>query len=197
MNATQLGLFDAPVTKSRAKYAVLDFETGGTNADRNALCSVALVRVDENLEEVDRYYTLIIDLPGKVIEDEALNINGLTRAQIQAEGKPWAEVFEEIKARLNGCIPVAHNAQFDYRFLKQRGLDVGDAICTMELAWKVWPSQKAKLNLVYQRMYGREFEGAHNSLFDVLATIELMKWYRNKNPNLLIPTEINWNRFRR
>ena len=197
-NWVQEDMFDTKVAdKSVAKFAVLDFETGGTDAARNALCSVAVVRVDENFNEVDRYYTLIIDTPDKIIEDEALRINGLTREQIKAEGKPWDEVFAEIKSLLTGCIPVAHNAQFDYRFLKNRGFDVGDAVCTMEVAWKIWPTQKVKLGIVYNRMYGHDFEGAHNSLFDVLATIELLKWYNQKDPALLIPAPINWNRFKR
>ncbi len=193
----QLGLFDAPVVESRAKYAVLDFETGGTDAKRNALCSVALVQIDENLDEVSRYYTLILDAPDKVIEPEALRINGLSLDEICHNGKSWTEVFEEIKSRLNGCIPVAHNAQFDYRFLRERGHDVGDAICTMELSWKVWPTQKAKLGIVYNRMYGHDFSGAHNSLFDVLATIELMKWFKQNKPEMLRPAPINWDRFKR
>jgi DNA polymerase III epsilon subunit-like protein len=191
MFSPQVSLFDP-----RAKYAVLDLETGGTDAAKSAICSVAVVRVDEKFEEVDRYYTLVIDTPDKVIEEEALRINGLTREQIASEGKPWAEVFETIKGLMQGCIPVAHNAQFDYKFLKLRGFDVGNAVCTMETSWKVWPSQKAKLAIVYQRMYGQSFEGAHNSLYDVLATIELMKGFYQKNPALLIPAPINWTRFR-
>lgn len=193
----QLDMFAAPVVESKAKYAILDFETGGTKAESSAICSVAIVRVDENLNEVDRYYTLVVDTPDKVIEDEALSINGLTRKQIRDEGNLWVNVFEEIKSRMTGCIPVAHNAQFDFRFLKQRGFDVGNAVCTMELAWKLWPTQKAKLNVVYQRMYGSQFEGAHNSLYDVLATIELLKWYNKKDPTLLEPKPINWDRFKR
>jgi DNA polymerase III epsilon subunit-like protein len=193
----QLELFDSPTIAAPAKYAVLDFETGGTDAKRSALCSVAIVRTDENLEEVDRYYTLIVDVAGKTIEDEALRINGLTRLQILAEGQPWFKVFDEIRNRLSGCIPAAHNAQFDYRFLRERGCDVGDAICTMELSWKVWPTHKAKLNIVYQRMYGSDFSGAHNSLYDVLATIELMKWFKKNKPELFVPSPINWDRFKR
>jgi DNA polymerase III epsilon subunit-like protein len=188
---------EAAPAKSLAKYAVLDFETGGTDPKIHALCSVAVVRVDADLNEVDRYYSLIVDLPDRIIGDEALRINGLTRQQIRDEGHLWVIVFEDIKRLLAGCIPVAHNAQFDYRFLKERGLDVGDAVCTMELAWKLWPTQKAKLDIVYNRMYGHSFEGAHNSLFDVLATIDLMKWYYKKDPTLLQPKPINWDRFKR
>lgn len=194
---SQINMFDAPVEETSAKFAVLDFETGGTDAKRHALCSVAVVRVDEALNEVDRYYTLIIDTPDKIIDDEALRINGLTRQQIAQEGNLWYNVYADIRNLLRGCIPVAHNAQFDFRFLKERGYPVEMAVCTMETSWLVWPSQKAKLNIVYHRMYGHEFEGAHNSLYDVLATIELMKWFAKKDAALLEPKPINWDRFKR
>lgn len=197
MNVYKQADMFSPVREIPAKYAVLDFETGGTDAQRNSLCSVGLVRLDENLNEVDRYYTLIVDTPDKITDDEALRVNGLTREQIAKEGKPWFEVYAELRARLDGCILVAHNAQFDFRFLKNRGYPVEEAVCTMELSWKIWPTQKAKLGIVYNRMYGHEFVGAHNSLFDVLATVELMKWFNQKDPELLKPVPINWNRFKR
>lgn len=196
----QLGLFDAPPKEDKAgvpKYCVIDLETGGVDKERNSICSVAVVRVDKDFAEIDRFYSLVVDTPDKTTENEALRVNGLTREQISKEGRPWHQVFSEIQRLLKGCVPVAHNCSFDYGFLRLRGYEVLEAIDTMELAWKVWPSQKAKLGMVYNRMYGHELEGAHNSLFDVLATIELLKWFYKKDPALLSPSKVNWDRFKR
>ncbi len=192
----QMSFFDF-VEQRVPKWVVLDFETGGTDAKRDALCSVGLVRVDENFQEVDRYYTLIIDAPDKHIDPEALRVNGLTLDQIKREGKPWEEVFEVIKRRLSGCIPVAHNAQFDYRFLKDRGYPIEDAVCTMENDWAISPYLKHKLGIVYNRIYGHDFVGAHNALDDVLATVEVLKWQVAKDPKYGEPKPINWTRFSR
>ena len=195
----QLDMFDIQpeYLPGMAKHAVLDFETGGTDNKRNALCSVAIVRVDCNFKEIDRYYTLIIDTPDKIIEGEALRINGLTREQIAAEGRPWPEVFAEIKNRLWDCIPVAHNAQFDFGFLRERGYSITHAVCTMENDFALFPAQKHKLGLVYQRLYGSQFAGAHNALGDVLATVQVLKWQVAKDPKYGVAQEINWNRFKR
>jgi DNA polymerase III epsilon subunit-like protein len=197
MVVQQLDMFAPVPVKTRAKYAVLDFETGGTKPETSALCSVAVVRVDENFDEVDSYSTLIIDLPNKIVEREALAINGLTLEEINSKGKEWYYVFEDIKALLAGCIPCGHNVAFDFAFLKNRGYPIETCVCTMELAWKTWPTQKAKLGIVYNRMYGTDFAGAHDALNDVRATIELMKWFNEKNPALLEPAPVNWNRFKR
>ncbi len=194
---TQLNMFDIRA-EDAPKWAVLDFETGGVDSAHHALCSVAIVRVDSEFKEVDRYYTLIIDYPDKVVQADALRVNGLTLEQIKSEGKPWSEVFEDIKNLLNGCIPVAHNAQFDYRFLKERGYPIEDAVCTMENDYKIFPYQKHKLGLVYNRIFGHDFVGAHNALDDVLATVEVLKWQvQTKGAEYGEPKKINWDRFKR
>ena len=179
-----------------AKWNVLDFETGGLEAKTSALCSVACAQVDEDFEEVARYYTIIKDGVGKFLSDEALRVNGIKREEI-AHGTPWEDVFVAIKNMLEGCIPVAHNAQFDFRFLKERGYPIENAVCTMENDYKISPSTKHKLGMVYNRIFGHDFVGAHNSLDDVIATLQVLKWQVAQDPKYGEPQPINWTRFDR
>ena len=179
-----------------AKWCGIDFETGGTNNKTSALCSVACVQVDEDFNEVSRYYSTIRDVDGKFYEYEAMKINGLNQDDLKANGTPWEYVFTAIKNMLNGCIPVAHNAQFDLGFLVQRGYPIDKAVCSMENDYKISPATKHKLGMVYNRIYGHDFVGAHNSLDDVVATLQVLKWQVAQDPKYGEPQPINWDRFK-
>lgn len=182
---------------SDPQFCIIDFETAGLYPALNAIVSVGVVRLDENLEEVDRWYTVIKDYPDKVISDEALKVNGITREEIEA-GMPVDLALNILNGVfLHGCVPVAHNASFDFDFLRKRGFDYPEAICTMENSMRIWPTQKAKLGLVYNRIYGHDFTGAHNALDDTLACADVLRWQAKKDPKYLIPKPINYERFKR
>jgi|WetSurMetagenome_2_1015567.scaffolds.fasta_scaffold83493_4 DNA polymerase III subunit epsilon len=178
-------------------YVVCDTETGGLDANKNALVSIAIVELDENLEEIGRHYTLVKDDPDKIIEQQALDINGITLAQIEKKGKPVAEVMERVKELFADAIIVCHNAAFDIAFTNARGTNVLEAIDTMDLAWKRWPGKTAKLGIVCERL-GFSIKNAHNSLSDTLATVDVLKKFaEDKSLNALKPYPIIFNRFKK
>jgi DNA polymerase-3 subunit epsilon len=156
------------------EIAVLDFETGGTDPKIHAICSVAVITLAPDWRETHRYYTLIRDVPERLIEDQALDINHLTRAEIAAEGRPIEQVLDEIYALVDGRIVAAHNAAFDVGHLNARGFDIVEAIDTMCLSWKVWPGQSAKLQEVARR-FGVTPSIAHHALGDVETTIAVLQ----------------------
>ena len=71
--AEQISMFDVKTPK----YCVLDFETGGLNEKVNGLASVGVIRLDENLQEVDRDYFLMYE-EDKTYDQGALDVNQLT-----------------------------------------------------------------------------------------------------------------------
>jgi len=179
------------------KYAVCDTETGGLDAIKNALVTIAVITLDENLNEIEEYYSIVKDDPNKIVEDQALNVNGITRKQIYEEGKPIKEVMQKVIELFNDSIPVFHNGAFDAAFTNARGTNIKECIDTMDLAWKKWPRQKAKLGMVIERL-GFAIEDAHNSLGDVKMTIKLLQEFsKDKNLNALIPRPINFNRWKK
>jgi oligoribonuclease (3'-5' exoribonuclease) len=38
-----------------------------------------------------------------------------------------------------------------------------------------------KLGDIYEELFGKKIEGAHRSLVDVEATIEILRWYRKES----------------
>jgi DNA polymerase III alpha subunit (gram-positive type) len=191
----QLDFMDM-VGNGQPKLAVFDLETGGFNEKVNGIASFAVVRLDENLNEVDRHYSLTYE-PDKVYEQSALDVNGLKLEQLQSEGWRPAQFLHLCKGLFEGMTIVGHNLQFDSRFFNARGFDIQNGICTMENDYDLTPYAKHKLGIVYNRYYGHDFTGAHDALFDVLATIDLLKWQIAKDPKYGVARQINWDRFKR
>ncbi|MDP6197525.1 MAG: ribonuclease T [Porticoccaceae bacterium] len=109
---------------------VVDVETGGFNADTNALLEIAAVilEMDEqgNLQIKETYSKNIEPFPGAVVEQSALEFTGIDiydpERNPEEESEALREIFRPIRKEVSdtGCtraIMVAHNAHFDLGFI--------------------------------------------------------------------------------
>lgn len=180
-----------------SKIVVLDFETGGLDPAIHALMSVAAIQLGEpelfpNLPIVREYYTVIQDLPEKIITPEARAVNGITDEMILKNGLPIDPVLDDLQFILDDAIVCCHNAAFDVDWLNHRGFDIQEAIDTMFLSWDHWGRYtKAKLGIVCERA-GIPVQDAHNSLGDTRMTVELLRYLAKANPEVLKPKPIQW-----
>ena len=125
----------------------LDLETTGAAASVDRITEIGLIEV-ENGEYVREWSTLVnpqMDIPPFI---EALT--GINDAMV-AEAPTFAAVSVELHARLMGKLLVAHNARFDYGFLRAEfaRLDTdyaSDLVCTVKLSRKLFPGH-ARHNL--------------------------------------------------
>lgn len=164
----------APAARPAAVYAVLDLETGGLDPAACAICSVAVMTLDTNLNEVRRYHRLVADEPGRRYDPDALAINGLDPCRLRATGIPIAQVLRELARGLKGKVLVCHNARFDAGFLAARGIEVPEWICTLELARKLVPGGSLKLGDLARRL-GVEQGLAHDALGDVVTCANVFR----------------------
>ena len=117
-------------------FAVFDLETTGIAASKHhRIIEFGVVRLDENLEVVEEWETLIN--PERDIG--AFDVHGLTAGDVN-EAPTFADIAADIWHRFEGTIPVAHNFSFDRRFIlaefARTGVDLDsfDGLCTMQLA---------------------------------------------------------------
>ncbi|TXH03931.1 MAG: ribonuclease T [Nevskiaceae bacterium] len=109
---------------------VVDVETGGFNAQTDALLEIAAVilGVDEagNLVRRETVFSHVAPFPGANIEKAALEVNGIDPDHplrlAKSEHDALAHVFKPIRQAIseNGCtraILVGHNAHFDLGFV--------------------------------------------------------------------------------
>ncbi|MCB5165592.1 3'-5' exonuclease [Streptomyces bambusae] len=100
--------------------AGFDLETTGTEPREARIVTAAVVEVEPDGTVVRR--SLWLADPGVAIPEQATAIHGITTAQAAADGRPAAEVADEIATTLAGLwdrgIPVvAYNAAFDLTLL--------------------------------------------------------------------------------
>lgn len=120
--------------------AFVDLETTGTVATRDRITEIGIVRVEEG-EVVEEWSTLVN--PGCSIPEEIQALTGITNAMVR-DAPSFEEVRRDVHDRLDGHLFVAHNARFDYGFLKNEFLRVempftADVLCTVRLSRRLYP----------------------------------------------------------
>jgi DNA polymerase-3 subunit epsilon len=121
--------------------AFVDLETTGMAADEDRVTDVGIVRVEDGV--VDEWTTLVN--PGCGIPAAIQALTGITNAMV-AHAPTFERVADEVAERIAGCVMVAHNARFDYGFLKHEFARLGRAftakvLCTVKLSRRLYPDR--------------------------------------------------------
>jgi DNA polymerase III epsilon subunit-like protein len=169
---------------------VFDLETTGLplaeGADLNLqprITEFGAIKLDEDLKEIDVIEFLVN--PGIPLDPKITKITGLTDEMLKDQKPFIARLDQVIDFFLGERILVAHNLPFDRVVLKFELERVGRAlnfpwppehICTVEVGETVW-NKKRKLGDIYLEVTGQEHKGAHRSIADVRALIEIVRWY--------------------
>ena len=124
-------------------YTLLDLETTGSTPLRDRITEIGLVRF-ENGVEVLRWQALLN--PECKIPLHIQNLTGITHNMV-GNAPTFKEIADELLAYLEGTVLVAHNARFDYGFLKSEFLRVGHTfrqklLCTVKLSRALYPEHK-------------------------------------------------------
>ena len=161
-----------------AAYAVVDVETTGTSIEADEIVSLAVLRLDADGRELDRFASLV--RPAGPIPAEATAVHGIDDAAVR--GAPtFAELAAELRALLEGAVFVAHNADFDLPLVQHafaragaRYLPTGVA-CTLDAFRLLEPTERShRLESLCER-HGIELDDAHDARDDALATVELLR----------------------
>ena len=89
---------------------MVDVETTGTSVEADEIVSLAVLRLDADGRELERFASLV--RPAGPIPAEATAVHGIDDAAVR--GAPtFAELAPELRALLEGAVFVAHNADFD------------------------------------------------------------------------------------
>ena len=161
-----------------AAYAVVDVETTGTSVEADEIVSLAVLRLDADGRELERFASLV--RPAGPIPAEATAVHGIDDASVR--GAPtFAELAPEFLALLEGAVFVAHNADFDLPLVQHafaragaRYLPSGVA-CTLDAFRLLEPTERShRLESVCER-HGVELDDAHDARDDALATVELLR----------------------
>jgi DNA polymerase-3 subunit epsilon len=158
-------------------YAVVDVETTGTRAwagDR--ITEIAVVAVRGGVV-AETFETLVN--PERPIPPWITRLTNITWDMVR-DAPRFRDICEDVVRAMDGAIFVAHNAQFDWRFVTTevervtgRQLE-GRRLCTVRLARKLLPQLRSR-RLDYLAMhYDVNITARHRAGGDAVATAEIL-----------------------
>lgn len=158
------------------KYAVVDVETTGGSFKLDKVIEIGIVLVDGD-QITGTYQTLIH--PERSIPYQITALTGINNEMI-ADAPRFYEVARQIVELTGDRIFVAHNARFDYNFIKAEFEELGfvftrKILDTVKLSRMAFPGYKSYSlgNLI--SIFGIEVTDRHRALDDALATAEIFQ----------------------
>jgi DNA polymerase-3 subunit epsilon len=147
--------------------AFVDLETTGATATADRITEIGIIEVDA--DGAVREWQQLVN-PGTRIPPFIEQLTGISNAMV-ADAPPFAAVAGETLRRLAGRLFIAHNARFDYGFLKNEFKRLGitfraPVLCTVKLSRTLFPEYKRhNLDSLIER-HGLQAEARHRALAD-------------------------------
>jgi DNA polymerase-3 subunit epsilon len=165
------------------RIACVDLETTGGHAGRDRVMEAGIVLLEDG-EIVEEWSTLVN--PEVRIPHAIQQFTGITEAMV-ADAPPFARVADDIAARVEGRLFVAHNARFDYGFLRGEFRRLGrrfraPVLCTVRLSRALTPGERGhNLDAVMAR-HGIACDARHRALGDARVLADFLKLARARWP---------------
>ncbi|MGH8703146.1 MAG: exonuclease domain-containing protein, partial [Burkholderiales bacterium] len=162
---------------------ILDVETTGANPVYDRITEVGLIDVERG-GRVAEWSTLVN--PGTRIPPAIQSLTGITDEMV-ALAPSFEEIAPRLLARLEGKLLVAHNARFDYGFLRNEFRRAGlryssRVLCTVKLSRRLFP-RDARHNLdALMARHDLACEARHRALGDARAVWLLLDRWRREVP---------------
>jgi DNA polymerase-3 subunit epsilon len=158
----------------------IDLETTGANFERDRILEIGLVELSES--GGSEWSTLVSsEIP---ISDFITSLTGIDD-QMVVDAPIFSEIADELRDRLNGKLLVAHNARFDYGFLKAEFSRIGiefrsNVLCTVKLSRKLSPkAHRHNLDTLIER-YAIPVGARHRALADAQVLWHLWHAWRTE-----------------
>ncbi|MEZ5536454.1 MAG: exonuclease domain-containing protein [Thiolinea sp.] len=148
---------------------LLDCETTGLKPTIHRIIEVALLIVEQG-KIIEQWQTLID--PSAYIPQEIQRLTGITPDKLK-RAPVFADIADELLQRLQGRVLVAHNARFDYGFLKNEFSRVGirystKPLCSVKISRQLFPQhQRHGLSDIIRR-FNFSINNRHRALDDTL-----------------------------
>jgi DNA polymerase III subunit epsilon len=159
-----------------APLAIVDLETTGGHPAWDRVTEIGVLEVD-GFELSSEWSTLVN--PGTAIPAPIQALTGITNEMVSS-APSFAELAAELYERLAGRVFVAHNARFDYGFLRHEFERAGlrflaKTLCTVRLSRRLYPGQAShNLDSLIAR-HGIDCRARHRALGDADAVWQFLR----------------------
>ncbi|WAR44967.1 3'-5' exonuclease family protein [Methylomonas rapida] len=166
--------------------AFVDLETTGTSTTQDRITEIGIVLVDANgAREWSRLLYPQMRIPAYIEQ-----LTGITNQMVD-RAPPFAEVAAEVAELLQGRLFVAHNARFDYGFLKNEFKRIGlnfqpQVLCTVKLSRALFPEfHRHNLDSLIER-HGLSVADRHRALSDAQLIYQFWQHLAGRFPAELL-----------
>ncbi|MFW6020314.1 MAG: exonuclease domain-containing protein [Bacteroidales bacterium] len=180
-------------------YAVIDVETTGLKPKVEKITEIAVILTDGKTIEKE-WHSLVN--PQRLIPAQITRLTGITNDMV-AEAPKFYEIAKQIVLLTEGRTFVAHNASFDYNFIKEEFRRLGydfrrNKKCTVQLSRRLFPKQPSYSLGKLCRSFDIKINARHRAKGDALATtflfhriLEIQHNEMNDVQPLYIPPAMN------
>jgi DNA polymerase III epsilon subunit-like protein len=173
------------------QYVAFDFETSGLPGGRKPVTqetlgqydtcravSLSAARFSSRGRLIDTFDAMVYP-EGFEISPGSIAVHGITGDMAKSKGRSFVQVFTDFMTFIGPRTKtlVAHNAKFDVSVLRsemlRHNIDLSlienlNFRCTLEL-YRERFLKPIRLGVLYEEIFGEQFENAHNSLADCIA----------------------------
>ncbi len=164
-------------------YAIIDIETTGGSARLERITEIAIYLHDG--EKITGEYVTLVN-PERNIPYFITNLTGITNEMVENAPR-FYEIAKTIVELTEGRTFVAHNARFDYSFIRQEFKSLGynfsrrSILDTVALSRKLFPGYRSYSLGNICRELKIEINGRHRAAGDALATVRLFEMLLEKD----------------
>jgi DNA polymerase-3 subunit epsilon len=163
--------------------AFVDLETTGATAAVDRITEIGIVEVDESgVREWSRLVNPEAPIPAFI-----QRMTGITDDMVR-DAPTFDRLAAEVLDRLQGRLFIAHNARFDYGFLKNELRRAGHpdfratVLCTVKLSRRLFPEHRRhSLDALIER-HGLEAQARHRALADAQLIHQFWQLLRRIRP---------------
>lgn len=159
---------------SYPELAFVDIETTGSHFDRDRITEIGIKTLASNQIQV---WEQLIN-PQTFIPQNIQRLTGISPQMVEHQPS-FEEVARELKQELEGKIFIAHNARFDYGFIKASFKRIGidfkpKVLCTVKLSRLLFPEQSRHNLDTIINVHNLQVSARHRALGD--ADLLLQFW---------------------
>jgi DNA polymerase-3 subunit epsilon len=159
-----------------APLAIVDLETTGAHPAHDRVTEIAVIEVDGG--EVREEWSTLVN-PETPIPAAIQALTGITNDMV-AGAPTFGRLARDLHERLDGRLFVAHNARFDYGFLRREFARAGlefrtKTLCTVRLSRRLYPGYAHhNLDSLIER-HGLACRARHRALGDADAVWQFLR----------------------
>jgi DNA polymerase-3 subunit epsilon len=158
------------------QWALVDIETTGLHVTTDGITEIAVIVITE--QGVVRTWHRLIK-PKRSIPDVIKALTGISNELVQ-NAPSFEDISSELFDVLEGCVFVAHNARFDFGFIKNAFKRCGityqaPVLCTIKLLKQLYPSQQYYNLAFITQSLNVSMEHHHRAQGDVAALHEVIQ----------------------